>query len=67
MKNVKEMTYEELSIIWQAELLVAKIDPFAEVPDYVVEVLHELVDREDKYLEILTEYHDMINKKGDLQ
>lgn len=61
MKNVKEMTYEELSIIWQAELLVAKIDPFAEVPEYVAEVLAELADREDKFLDILSEYQIMLD------
>lgn len=61
MKNVKDMTYEELSIIWQAELLIAKIDPFTEVPEYVVEVLHELADREDKFLDILSEYQAMLD------
>ena len=67
MKNVKDMSYEELTQIWGAELLIAKIDPYAEIPEYVVEVLHELVDREDKYLDILTEYQIMLNDKGDLQ
>ena len=67
MKNVKDMTYEELSAIWEAELLVAKIDPFTEVPEYVAEVLQELADREDKYLDILSEYQIMLNNKGDPQ
>lgn len=60
MKNIKAMTYEELTVIWEAELLVAKKDPFAEVPEYVVEVLHELVDREDKFLDILSEYQEIL-------
>lgn len=61
MKNVKDMSYEELTQIWEAELLIAKIDPCAEIPEYVVEVLHELVDREDKFLDILTEYQILLN------
>ena len=67
MKNAKDMSYEELMQMWEAELLVAKIDPYTEVPEYTTEVLAELADREEKFLEILTEYHDMMNEKGDLQ
>lgn len=60
MKNVKDMTTEELAAIWEAELLAAKIDPFTEVPEYVAEILHELADREDKFLDILIEYQTML-------
>ena len=64
MKDIK-MSHEELTRIWESELLIAQIDPFAEVPECVVEVLHELSDREDKFLDTLAEYKTLLNEKMD--
>ena len=46
MKDVKEMSYEELLAIWEKELLVAAIDPYEPIPIEVVEVLYELEERD---------------------
>ena len=51
-KSVKEMADEELTQIWETALY-APVD--AEIPEIVVDALHELVDREDKYLSTLEE------------
>ena len=50
LTDVKNMTDEELTQIWESALY-APID--AEIPEIVIKALHELVDREDAYLESL--------------
>lgn len=49
--NVSEITDERLTAFWEDALVAARKDPFGDVPEFVAEILCELVRREDMYLD----------------
>lgn len=56
MKNVKTMSYEQLVQIVEGEYLVARIDPFCEVPQIVADAIIELQEREEKTMQEVAEF-----------